>query len=849
MDAQTGFSRLKLLGPSSGSRSPDASDAIDPEVSLPKVSDHTLLRLIGRGSYGEVWLARNVTGEYRAVKIVRRRSFDHARPFDREFSGIQKFEPISRSHESQLAILHVGRNDGEGYFYYVLELADDENGLECQDPARYSPRTLKNEIRRRGRLDIDDCISIGERLAVALKHLHQHGLVHRDIKPSNIVFVGGVPKLADIGLVTSVDASRSFVGTEGFIPPEGPGSPQADLYSLGKVLYEMSTGQDRHEFPDLPSDVQDLPNAARLLEINAIILKACQNDPRDRYQSADEMLKDLVLLKDGRSVRQSRTLRRRIRWTIDAAVVGGVGGTVAAMWSSPHLPIAAAVGLAIAGGVLAANRRRPAMPWISSERPNAGERAQEHRSHSIAVLPFEVEDTESVEPWLGAEMADEIAKVLTRVPGLRVLPRSTSFTIKRAPDRSKMISALGLGFVLEGRVRRTGETLTLVLEVVDGKDQFVVWSERYSRPVRDLFVVQTDVAEQLAQVLGIPLTDTARQRIARRPTANLEAYDLYLQGRGWWNRRSPADLLKAVEYFNRAIEKDPDYALAYAGVADAYNYIAYGFGALAPAQVRSKASDAITKALELDDSLSEVRAAYACYKAVFEWDADGAHREFECAIRFNPEYATAHHLSVLPLILMGKADEAVAAARQALQLDPLSVNLQHVLGFLLLQARRFKEAISELRNTLELDPGYSLARLSLAEAFLQERMFDEFAHERVAFFDSRPDGRGTAERLRCAYSESGWQGCQQAYLKCLLAQWERGGAPLLMGFEIAKAHASLGDTERAIEWLETLSRLRVAILAWAKTDPALDPLRRDPRFVRLLENMDARTPFGTGSLD
>ena len=306
----------------------------------PQVPGYALLRCIGRGSYGEVWLARDGSGEYRAVKLVYRKTFEHDRPFERELSGIRKFEPISRSHPSQVSILHVGRNEQEGCFYYVMELADDAN---CEQPKggkaaaeafpvspsvspdSYAPRTLKSELTRHGRLPFPECLDIGIALATALDHLHQHGLIHRDIKPSNVIFVRGVPKLADIGLVTDVGATISYVGTEGFLPPEGPGTPQADLYSLGKVLYEISTGRDRMDFPELPTFVDEANRKDHLLELNAVFLEACQNDPRRRYQSAREMFADLTLLQSGKSLRRARALEQRLvtarRLTITAVVV------------------------------------------------------------------------------------------------------------------------------------------------------------------------------------------------------------------------------------------------------------------------------------------------------------------------------------------------------------------------------------------------------------------------------------------------------------------------------------------------------------------------------------------------
>jgi serine/threonine protein kinase len=295
---------------------------------LPVIPEFELIRVIGRGSYGEVWLARNVMGAYRAIKVVYRDTFDNDRPFEREFTGIQRYEPVSHTHESQLAVLHVGRN--HGYFYYVMELADDQFKGQAIDPDHYAPKTLRSELFVRGGLPFREALEIAISLSTALEHLHKNGLVHRDIKPSNIIFVNGIPKLADIGLVTSVDATRSFVGTEGFLPLEGPGTAQADIYSLGKVFYEMLTGLDRQNYPDLPTNLSELPDRESFLEFNAIIAKACHASPQQRYQSARELHSDLILLQSGKSVRRVRSLEHRIaRLTRAGIAVTTVGAILA----------------------------------------------------------------------------------------------------------------------------------------------------------------------------------------------------------------------------------------------------------------------------------------------------------------------------------------------------------------------------------------------------------------------------------------------------------------------------------------------------------------------------------------
>jgi serine/threonine protein kinase len=312
--------------------------------SPPSIPDYQVLERIGGGAYGEVWLARNILGEFRAVKVIYRNRFTDPRPFEREFEGIRRFEPISRSHPSQLAILHVGKNDSEGCFYYVMELADNATtdrempgaGLiyarEEQVSKNYIPHTLRWDIEQHGRLPASECVQIGFSLAKALAHLHEQGLVHRDIKPSNVVFVNRTAKLGDIGLVTEVGDTQSIVGTEGYIPPEGPGKPQADIFSLGKVLYEISTGMDRRRFAELPPDLQAWPDRKEIVEFNEILLRACTKDPAQRYQTAKEMLDDLQSLRSGASLCQKRRRLKAWRLVCRAAMfsilAAAVGGTI-----------------------------------------------------------------------------------------------------------------------------------------------------------------------------------------------------------------------------------------------------------------------------------------------------------------------------------------------------------------------------------------------------------------------------------------------------------------------------------------------------------------------------------------
>jgi len=265
------------------------------------IPDHTLVKRVGKGAYGEVWLARNAIGVYHAAKIVQRRGFPGDEPYEREFRGIQKFMPISRSHPGFVHILHVGRNDDERYFFCIMEAGDDKTSGQRIDPETYSPKTLATELEWRGKLTPEECLQLGLSLTLALEHLHQSQLIHRDIKPANIIYVNAAPKFADIGLVTDLrtDAQDvSFLGTEGYMAPEGPGTASADVYALGKVLYEACMGRDRRMFPEVPTAVLEQPREALVRRLNEIIFKACEMAANERYQTAAAMHEDLLKLQN-----------------------------------------------------------------------------------------------------------------------------------------------------------------------------------------------------------------------------------------------------------------------------------------------------------------------------------------------------------------------------------------------------------------------------------------------------------------------------------------------------------------------------------------------------------------------
>lgn len=811
----------------------------------PQIPDHELLRLIGHGSYGEVWLARNAIGRLRAVKILRRESFQHADHFEREFKGLLKFEPISRSHDGLVDVLQIGRRDDAGYFYYVMELADAAEpraasnqgaaisnqssvvsrslsmlSLLNTDPliTDYFPQTLRSELLAQGHLPPKECIALGRKLAAALEHLHANGLVHRDIKPSNIIFVNGEPKLADIGLVTAIDEAQSLVGTVGYIPPEGPGTPQADLYSLGKVLYEIAFGKDRQEFPQLPADLHSHPDYAALLELNEVILKACETDPHRRYASATALGEDLARLQLGRSVKRRHTAERRWDWVRKC----GLATT--------------GVTLLIAGGWLLSNRfGDPSAQGVDT--PSApGPALSEARF--IAVLPFANESPDPADGHLGVSIADELSGVLAKIPELRVLGRDSSAALKGAKDRRAAAQELKVSALLAGMVRKSGNQLRITAQLLNTADDSLLWSEVYDREMREIFGLQTDIAEKVAGLLSVKLSDGARARFALKPTKDLEAYQLYLEGRSFWNTRTAQGVESAIECFQQAIHKDPNFVQAYAGLADCYGSWA---GLAAHPDGRFKARENAEKAVQLGPNVGEAHASLGFVRENTDWDWKGAETAFKRALELDPNNATVHSWYGIHLARMGEYEAGIRQARLAKELDPLSSMRSYVLCWVLTAARQYDAAIEQFENNSRLQPSQP-NRQRVGDCYFYQGRYEEgIAAFRKAAISHGQDPQQVAQRydsLRQAYLKSGPKGYWERDLKLAQAGagWWEGKNPM----NFAVIYAWLGDKEQTLAWLEkgvVGSELRDVNLT-----PVLDLVRSEPRYRAVLKKTGLPEP-------
>ncbi|MFO1447227.1 MAG: serine/threonine-protein kinase [Opitutaceae bacterium] len=519
--------------------SPDPGQAGKETVAKPHIPDFELVRIAGRGSYGDVWLARSVTGLWRAIKVVWRDRFTHDEPFEREFRGLKEFAEISLGESSQMTLLHVGRNDVAGFFYYVMELADDAERGRHIDPERYVPLTFAELRTRRGRIPADECARYGVEVARVLASLHRRGLVHRDVKPSNIILVSGVPKLADVGLLAPMTEARTFVGTEGYVPPEGPGAPSADVYALGKVLYELSTGHDRQEFPRLPADLRRFPDRAALLELNEIILRACGPTPAQRYREGEAVLRDLTALIAGVSLRTRRLVSSLLRLTAAAGVVVaiGLGGWYWKMeYALPPPPVRAGVS-----------------------------------PYSVAVLPFANASGDPAQEFYSDGISDEILHALARERGLRVTGSRSSFSFKGQSRSSvDMAKALRVAHLVEGSVQRVGSRIRLQARLTRAGDGVSVGLGTFEWDQAEVFALLDEVARTVAGKILNQVTMPALVASTR----NAPAYAEFLRGRSLQVRYSersaqaPQVLRQVEQHFKRAVELDPNFAVAWARLAE-----------------------------------------------------------------------------------------------------------------------------------------------------------------------------------------------------------------------------------------------------------------------------------------
>jgi TolB-like protein/Flp pilus assembly protein TadD/phage shock protein PspC (stress-responsive transcriptional regulator) len=461
---------------------------------------------------------------------------------------------------------------------------------------------------------------------------------------------------------------------------------------------------------------------------------------------------------------------------------------------------------------------------------------------SIAVLPFENLSSDPDNAYFTEGIQDEILARLAKIADLKVISRASTQRYKSSPDDLPQIAKrLGVANILEGSVQKTADRVRVTVQLINAATDAHLWGETYDRNLTDVFAAESDIARAIATTLQAKLTGSEQHALTARPTENTEAHQLYLRGRYFWNKRTGADLKKSIDYFNQAIGKDPNYALAYAGLADAYVLLS-AYAEASPKDSLPQAKAAAEKALELDSTLGEAHATLGNTLVAYDLNFAEANREFRRAIELNPNYATAHQwYGETGLVPLGQFDEAIAEAKRALELDPLSVIINADVGTILTNARRYDEAIEQLRKTVEMEPGFYYAHWTLGDALeLTGRNEEAMAEYKKAIaLDDDPLPRALLGHL---YAKLGRKDEALAILKQLRERRESSKQRYVSPFNLVLIHIGLGQKNEAIQLLEETYEERDGYnIAFIKVEPMLDPLRGDPRFEALVQKVFAGT--------
>jgi serine/threonine-protein kinase len=748
--------------------------------------------------------------------------------FQREIRLVAKLQ-----HPNIVSVYDSG--EAAGHLWFTMPYVEGES--------------LRAKLAREGEQPVLAVVRLLRDLADALSYAHGHQVVHRDLKPENVLVSGRHALVTDFGvakalsLAAGTDSSFTSggmaIGTPAYMAPEqAAADPQtdsrADLYALGVIGYEMLTGS--HPFGGRPPQAMlsahaiESPEAITRrrpsipLALSTLLMRLLEKRPADRPQSADEVLRELDAAIAAPALGPGATTQPRLA-ADDAAVPGEAKGRPG---GPRHVPAKTrmrrgvtlalgAIALAVVAFVAYRGLRRQAPAEVAGA-----------TSKSIAVLPFVDMSPQADQQYFSDGMTEELITALSKVSGLRVAARTSAFAFKgRNTDVREIGRRLDVATVLEGSVRRAGNRLRVSAQLIDARSGYHLWSDEYDRNLADVFGVQDELARAIAGALRIKLAGGADAPLVQRPTEDPEAHELYLRGRYYFNRYTHADNRRAIEFFTRALQRDSSYALAYAGLADAYNWLA---DCVSPSEAMTKAEAAALKAVALDSTLSEAHAALGGIKLWFDWDLAGAEREFGKALAINQNSATAHGWYAQMLAAAGRAEEAVREAHHAQELDPLARIIGAAVPWILNQTRQYDAAVIESHRLLALDPTYVDARYTLGYA----RVFSGLHREAVD--DLVPAlGRGALpfERagLGYAYAVAGRRADAQVVLDSLQRGSECG---FVEPTAIAEVYAGLGDDDQAFDWLDRALAERSASLVYLEIDPTLDRLRSDPRFTELV---------------
>ena len=825
--------------------------------------------LLGAGGMGEVYLAHDTSLNRKvALKVLPAEvasNQDRMRRFKQEATSA-----ASLNHPNIAHIYEIGQSADLNFI--AMEYVDGT--------------TLRDKIHK-DHEDLSKLLRTLQHVAEGLAKAHAAGIVHRDLKPDNIMITSdGHAKILDFGLAklvepqTTTDSVPSgeeptilqpqstpglILGTLGYMSPEQARGKtkeidhRADIFSFGCILFEAITGQRPFTGKDHIEVLNKLirepappltafnPNAPA--DLQRIVRRCLAKDPDERYQN----IKDVAIeLKEVRREIQDRGFENTV------SSVSSAGSEARTMWkaettraqsqpATTESPASAGTGTSsgelivnglkrhktatLAGAVLFLIVAAAAVFGIRSY---LHARDTEVAVESIAVIPFVNQNKDQNAEWISDGLTESIINNLTQVPNLKVIARSSVFRYKgRETDPIAVGKELGVRAVLTGRLMQRGETMLISAELIDIRDNKQLWGEQYEKQLSDMLAVQREIAREITNNLRPTLSGVDQARMEKQYTANSEAYELYLKGRFYWNKRTPTDFQKAIAFFQQAIERDPNYALAYSGLADTYALLP-AYTNEAPRQVMPKAKEAALKALALDDKLAEAHASIGQIAAYYDYDYGTAERECRRAIELNPNYATAHQWLAEHLSVMKRYDEAVAEIRRALDLDPLSMIINRMQADIFMAGRRYDDAIRQYQKAVELDPNLHLTHYFLGRAYEAKGMYDQAVEEYLkssALGGMPPE---TVKKVKEVYTKSGWKPYVQLNLDQQLSQ---SNSRRLPAFVIAGFYVRLDRKDEALKWLEKGFEERDFRMRLLNVAFEYDSLRSDPRFKELVRRM------------
>jgi eukaryotic-like serine/threonine-protein kinase len=736
---------------------------------------YRILEPLGAGGAGEVYRAHDERlGREVALKILR---LDCCGPAAGERMRREARILSQLSHPGISTIHDV--ESADGYDFIVMELVSGE--------------TLTSRLTR-GPLPEDVARAYGAEIADALAAAHERGVIHRDLKPGNVMIDDrGRLKLLDFGLAvpsaaasteTTADAlSGTLVGTVPYMSPEqllGRSiDARSDLFSLGVILYEMTAG--RRPF---------LAEPATAL-INEILNTPATSPARFATTLSDEMSRLILALLEKDPGRRPAS-----------------ASSVAASLRSRTIPV--------------------------SSRANRSAPARTDAIASVAVLPLVNMTGLPDQDFFADGMTEALIATLAQVRSLRVISRTSVMRFKGTTQSLPEIArSLEVDAVVEGAVARSHDRVRVTAQLIDARTDMHLWARSYERDVSDVLALQSEIAGAIAEEVRAHVTQEERARLESPRRVDPEAYEEYLRGRFHWNRRNEAAARRAIECFERSIAKDPGYAPAHSGIADAYLTLAT-YDYLPPMEAFPRAEAAVARALELDDHLAEAYVSLGVWRMVAGWDWPGSEAAFQRAITLDPNHASARHWYADLLSLLARHDEAIAESRRARELDPLSLIVSSGVGIHLFYARRYDEAAEQQRRTLELDPSFAPALRSLGGAYEELRRYDEAidCYQRAhALF---PLELSATTLLAHTFAVAGRTEEARRMLDELMSESKRRYVP---GYRLAAIHLALGERETALDLLEQGLRARDRAMIWLGVSPRFDPLRNEPRFRAILSTL------------